>query len=278
MFLLNMLLVTAALILCDIVGCRAADVDRQPEIVTLDSAPLSNPNPIKLRGALRRPDGSDPFGAVVVLHSCNGNWLRIDDRWGKAVAAWGYVALSVDSFGPRGIKNTCAGLWPADMVLDAYRALSFLVQQPYVDRSRVAVLGFSRGGELALWSVERGSIENRFEDKFRAAVAFYPRCAMFSRPMIVPALILIGENDDWTPAQACRDMVAGRSGPGIARKADDRMDVRLVVYPDTYHSFDVLNLQPGKRLFGHWLEYNKSATEQATTEVRQFLDKLIGRQ
>ena len=48
-----------------------------------------------------------PSPAVVLLHGCNGNWQRIDERWGKRIASWGYVTLTVDSFGPRGIKSTC---------------------------------------------------------------------------------------------------------------------------------------------------------------------------
>src|SRR5205085_4262346 len=125
---------------------------------------------IHLKGALRRPDGRGRFAAVVLLHSCNGDFLRLDDRWGKLIASWRYVTLSVDSFGPRTIGDFCTGTMPMDMYYDAFQALRFLVQQPYVDRARIAVLGFSRGGFLALWSVET-TTANLFADKFRAAVA-----------------------------------------------------------------------------------------------------------
>ena len=55
--------------------------------------------------------------------------------------------------------------------------------------------------------------------------------------MMGPTLVLVGELDDWTPADNCRDMVAGKSGFGIARAPADRSMVDLVVYPDTHHSF-----------------------------------------
>jgi dienelactone hydrolase len=45
--------------------------------------------------------------------------------------------------------------------------------------------------------------------------------------------------------------------------------VRLIVYPGTYHSFDTP--RPGRRYFGHWLEYNAAAAEAATEETRRFL-------
>lgn len=47
----------------------------------------------------------------------------------------------------------------------------------------------------------------------------------------MPTFILIGGADDWTPAQACEQMVAGASGgPGAP--------VSIVVYPGAYHGFD----------------------------------------
>ena len=87
---------------------------------------------------------------MVLLHGCDGNWQRLDQRWGKRIASWGYVTLTVDSFGPRGIQNTCSSGAPADLAFDAYRALNFLVRQPFVDPARIAALGFSQGGWLTL--------------------------------------------------------------------------------------------------------------------------------
>ncbi|HEV7601432.1 MAG TPA: dienelactone hydrolase family protein [Bradyrhizobium sp.] len=213
-----------------------------------------------LQGYLRQPNSAGPSPAVVLLHGCNGNWGRLDERWGKPVASWGYVTLSVDSFGPRGIKNTCGNGAPVELAFDAYRALSFLVRQPFVDPARVAVLGFSQGGWLALTSIEHGAIEQNSQNKFRAAVAFYPRCLGFKGNMTVPTLILIGERDDW----------------GISRRKGQGVAVRLIVYPDAHHAFDAPGLQMPMLLFGHRLEYNKAAADQATDALREFLADNIG--
>ena len=213
---------------------------------------------------------------MVLLHGCNGNWRRLDERWGKRIASWGYVTLTVDSFGPRGIKNTCSSGAPVDLAFDAYRALNFLVRQPFVDPARVAVLGFSQGGWLALTSVEHGAVEQTPPNKFRAAIAFYPPASRSQGNMTVPTLILIGERDDWTPAQECRNMVDGRDDWGISRQKSDGVPIRLIVYPGAYHAFDAPSLKTPIQFLGHHLEFNQSATDQSIDAVREFLDATIG--
>jgi dienelactone hydrolase len=212
----------------------------------------------------------------VLLHSCNGNWGRLDQRWGKRIASWGYATLTVDSFGPRGIQHTCGSGAPIDLARDAYRALNFLVRQPFIDPARVVALGFSQGGWLALTSVERGAIEQSSQNKFRAAIAFYPHCLGFKDNMTVPTLILIGERDDWTLAQECRNMVEGRDDWGISRQKGRGVPIRLVVYPGAYHGFDAPGLQTPIQYLGHRLEFNKAAADQAADTLREFLREMVG--
>jgi dienelactone hydrolase len=219
-------------------------------------------SPVRLLGYLAKPDGPGPFAAIVILHGCDGfnpGMPIVADR----LKSWGYVALAIDSLGPRHRSNACAGGSP-DQPLDAYAALNFLTMQRFVDPDRVGVLGFSMGGGSALLAGESGFIEQLFPRKFRAVVAFYPVCAGRSGIMVAPALILIGALDDWTPAQTCQEIV---------KKADvDGGTIDLVVYPGVYHGFANRLLQPGERYFGHWLEYNEAATTDALTRTRQFLD------
>jgi len=261
-----------ALLIGNAAECLAAEFESSGTVVEFED-PLASPLP--LQGYLRQTNHAGPSPAVVLLHSCNGNWLRLDERWGKKIASWGYVTLTVDSFGPRGIKNACGGA-PVELGFDAYRALNFLVRQPFVDPDRVAALGFSQGGWLALSSVEHGAIEQTAQNKFRAAIAFYPRCLGIKGDMTVPTLILIGERDDWTPAAECRRMVEGRDDYGISRQSGQGVPIKLVVYPGAYHGFDAPNLQTPIQFLGHHLEFNQIATDRSIDAVREFLDATIG--
>lgn len=253
------------------VECRAAE--QSPIIVEIES-PLASSHP--LQGYLRQGGSAGPSPAVVLLHGCSGNWQRLDERWGKRIASWGYVALTVDSLGPRGLTS-CGDGAPVDLTPDAHRALNFLARDPLVDPARVAVLGFGHGGRVALMSVEQGTMEQTSPDKFHAAVAFYPHCLGFKGHMTVPTLILIGELDDWSLAIECRNMVEGRDDWGISRQRDQGIPMKLVVYPGAYHAFDVASRTTPTRILGHHLEFNQSATDQSIVALREFLDATIGR-
>jgi dienelactone hydrolase len=260
----------AALLIGSTAECLAAE---SPPIVVEIESPLASPHP--LQGYLRQSNHAGPSPAVVLLHSCNGDWGRLDERWAKRIASWGYVTLTVDSFGPRGIKS-CGDAAPNDLAMDAYRALNFLVRAPFVDPARVAVLGFAEGGRMALMAVEHGAIEQTSPNKFRAAVAFYPPCRWSRGDMTVPTLILIGERDDLNPAAACRDMVDGRDDMGISRHQAEGVPIKLIVYPGVYHAFDTPNLETPRELAAHHHEFNQSATDQSIAALHEFLDATIG--
>lgn len=221
----------------------------------------------KLRGYLARPGLEGPYPAVVVLHGCggiSGHAAGIADR----LRAWGYVALVVDSFGSRGIVNHCDSPFP-DQAFDAYAALHYLAGLEIVDPTRVAVLGQSLGGSAVLYAVDRDLAAQYFNNRFRAAIAYYPTCAIaFAATMTAPTLILIGEADDWTPAEPCRT-VAAHARPGSA-------PIAVTAYPGVFHGFDVAQLVPGTRYRGHRLEYDEPAANDAEAKVRDFLATYLG--
>src|SRR5215472_8093771 len=172
----------------------------------------------KLTGYLTRPDAGlsalagrqfdrvGPNTAVVVLHGCGGissHSTGIADR----LASWGYVALAVDSLSPRGISSACRG-GMLGQAFDAYAALRYLTTLEHVDPAHIAVLGQSMGGGSALYALDHDLGAQYFTERFRAAILYYPGCGIPGANLTAPTLILIGDKDDWTPADRCRDLVA----------------------------------------------------------------------
>lgn len=224
----------------------------------------------RIQGDLAKPDGAGPFPAVIVLHGCAGMHDTTKRKLVDELVAWGYVILLVDSYATRRIDQACISGAVATFFRrrpDAYGALVFLGSQTFVDPLRVALVGFSAGAWVTLSVVEPNAFE-QFDPqsnlRFRAAAAFYPPCRWTGARPAIPTLIFIGAIDDWTPAADCSYKVAdwGNDGPPI----------ELVVYPGAYHGFYYRNLQPGRMMFDHWLEYNGEAADNATRRLHQFLD------
>lgn len=88
--------------------------------------------------------------------------------------------------------------------------------------------------------------------------------------LVLPALVLIGELDDWTPAKDCElwtKWQANKGAPG-----------RLVVYPGAYHSFDVAAFADGRGSFGHWIKYDAAAAAASVQEMQGFLASQFSRE
>jgi dienelactone hydrolase len=202
-----------------------------------------------LDGYLYRPAGDGAHPALVFMHGCGGllnkqgrPWTREAD-WARRFNGMGYVVLMVDSFGPRGSGEMCsqAGfkieLYRA-RPHDAYGALAYLQQQPFVRPDRIGLVGWSQGGGATLIAIRDRSASRPAslpKGDFRVALAFYPaacRANAYSEPWTtrIPLQVLIGENDVWTPAAPCRQMIEQAAGDGAP--------VAIKVYGGAYHDFD----------------------------------------
>jgi len=199
--------------------------------------------PVQLSADLYTPSGMGPFPAVVLMHGCHGI-LPANRRWAEWFRERGYVALLVDSYGPRGMTESCRPESPdlpnTARFDDAVGALRFLHGRPSVDRARIGLMGWSNGGIYAIALVNGPSLDRARargvtlpEPGFRASVGIYPGgCFSLIREMAVrPLLILIGEDDDWTEASSCVEMTQAMRLRGA--------DVSIVLYPGAVHYFDV---------------------------------------
>jgi dienelactone hydrolase len=202
---------------------------------------------LALHATLYRPDGTGPFAAVVALHDCGGLIHRpmiqaeLYDQWARLLVAHGFVVLLPDSLGSRGLGSQCREQnrkvhASKERVADANAARQWLQSQSYIRPERISLLGWSNGGATVLWTIRLTTTPHDGGADFRSAVALYPSCRRLRETAWsarVPTLILIGSADDWTPAQACQQMVAG------ARDRSAR--VQIVVYPGAHHEFDRAN-------------------------------------
>jgi dienelactone hydrolase len=224
-----------------------------------------------IEGYLSKPEGGGPFAAIVYLHGCAGLSENIRKNVARLMTSWGYVSLAVDSFGPRGIKDQCTHLAPTRLG-DALGALSYLSHLSFVDSQRVAIVGSSQGALVALKLAS--TYEKIFDApgdlRFVAAVAYYPPCGAITEDLILAALILIGELDDWTPARDCELWTKWQVNRGASAK--------LIVYPGAYHAFDASAFADGKESFGHWLKYDASATAASVQEMQSFLASQFSRE
>ena len=201
--------------------------------------------------APERATGGAPAPVVIGLHGCSGaldSRHRLLGRYHE-MAIWlnreGYHFLAPESFSSRGLKSICETpnrartVTEADRRADVYAAVAWLRTRSDVDARRIVVLGWSHGAQTVLHSIDRSApfVAGQAQP-FRAAVAYYPGCTAISQnpayALSAPLLLMIGENDDWTPAAPCRDLTARLAKLPASASAP----VEFVSYPDSYHGFD----------------------------------------
>jgi dienelactone hydrolase len=209
---------------------------------------------VQLDGYVWRP-APDPAAApvkhpaIILMHGCSGlfmvegpmNQREVD--WAERFAAQGYVALVIDSFRPRGVKEMCSpATFQAKVYdsrpLDAYGAMAWLQQQDDVAPDRIAMMGWSQGGGAVLLTARAESEQrpaNLPHGDFAAAVAMYPGSChpevfRSTWTTAVPMLVLIGAKDVWTPASPCQVVTSRAAALGS--------DVTFHIYPTAYHDFD----------------------------------------
>ncbi|SOE66156.1 Dienelactone hydrolase [Burkholderia sp. OK233] len=206
--------------------------------------------PVTVAGELRLPRaGTERFPLVILLHSSGGIGGAVTD-WEQYFLSMGVATFVIDSFTSRGIVSTIndqSQLGRLAQTEDAYRALALLAKHPRIDASRVMLIGFSRGGQNALYASM-----TRFQKMhasasapgFAAYVAFYPDCSTRYREdedlAAKPVRIFHGSADNYDPVAPCTAYVDRLKAKG--------RDVGLTEYPGATHVFDGRAFKPGTTL------------------------------
>jgi len=197
-----------------------------------------------LHAQLYKPEGKGPFPAVIALHGCGGLGSHSDPvlpryrEWAERLLKAGNAVLLPDSYGSRELGPQCRVKEMhvkarRERVADIAAARAWLMQQPFVARDRVSLIGWTNGASALLWAVRPQSAGRDPGPDFRAAIAFDPDCrisAGLGWSTRVPTLVLIGADDEVSSPPACRQMVDGARGRSAL--------ARIVVYPGADHDFD----------------------------------------
>lgn len=233
------------------------DAAALPERVTFPSADGRT----TLVGYVYTPQetGKSRVPAVVMMHGRSGAYSTLADgrhdaatlsqrhqMWGRFWAAQGYVAILVDSFGPRGYpqgfprfsyKDRPAALDEVTQrPLDAYGALAYLRTRPDVAPDRIGLQGWSNGGSAALATMAPaapGLAANM--QGFRAALVLYPGCGLKHRfdngfAPYAPVRVFHGRADEEVSSARCRRLVERSRARGG--------DIAIEIYPGATHDFD----------------------------------------
>ncbi|MCW5603218.1 MAG: prolyl oligopeptidase family serine peptidase [Burkholderiales bacterium] len=251
-----------------------------------------------LVGYVFAPVSPGPHPGVVMLHGRAGPYsslkrgqqnaeaLTMRHRmWGQFWAERGYVAVHVDSFGPRGFGDGFArhsyNQRPLEVSeqsvrpMDAYGALAYLRSRHDVQPDRIGVQGWSNGGMAVLAAlgprppglaapgtgrgIERGTGRGT-EGGFRAAIAQYPGCrAQLAEPDYMPyapLLLAVAEDDDEVSPTACRSLADRLKGKGAV--------LEFAWYDGAHHSYD----NPGKTRQSH--EPNRRALQDTLIRAEKF--------
>ncbi len=195
---------------------------------------------------LVRPDGDEPSPAVIVLQEIFGVNREVR-RIAELVAGDGHVALAInyyhrthpslnEPYTPDGFKKgreAASAVRRANLLADLEASIAWLDAQPFVERGRIATMGFCFGGSVAFLSATLHGI--------RAAVSFYGGQIAGNFPDGEP-----GPLADVTAVRAPLLLFFGGKDEHISQDEVARIDAELkahdksyeiVTYPEAGHGF-----------------------------------------
>ena len=216
----------------------------------------------KVTGLLSKPDGNGPFPSVVLLHTCGGLQPHVTDDWPRYLKGLGYVTLTVDSFGSRGL-GPCPNSLLSDksrIMMDAYGGFDYLTRLPYVDKNKIAVMGFSLGASVINSEIIPSSKRTLRNNNFKTAICLYGFCYGITSDPPFPVMVIIGDKDEYV-ASSCQSM-------------PDSDMVEIHMLHGIYHGFDMSQINTIREdHFGNPMLYSWPATKKARELIKMFLAK-----
>ena len=196
---------------------------------------------IDITGELRLPPGapnSAKVPAMVIHHGSGGITDEREGRYARELVKMGVAALVLDSFAGRGVTSTVrdqAAVSNNDMLADAFAALKMLADHARIYGARVGIVGFSKGGSVALLAAHEKRAAPALPAGLRFAlhVPFYPSCStQHYKPKTTgaPIYLLLGGADTYVGVTPCQDYAAALKAEGAR--------IETTVYQGAMHGFD----------------------------------------
>ena len=181
-----------------------------------------------------------------------------------------------------------------------YTALEVLQSLPTINPEKIAVMGFSLGGEIAI-HISSQIVENRYlkpdQPGFAGHIAFYPGCWWLfdferdepsveicnsvskdckyeGKPTGKPIYILAGESDSIREGVCC---------PALSEVLNDHYPnvATTTLYPDAYHAFDLVGVDhtwleeiwigPYGHPYESTVRWNEEVANQSSVDALGFL-------
>ena len=211
-------------------------IAQQSETISFESRQKGKP--VQIPATIYWPAKPGPVAAVVIHHGSGGLGDR-ERRYAREMVAMGAAAVVIDSFKPRGVASTVqdqSAVTGQDFNLDALGALKALGGNARIDRLKIGITGFSKGGTSALMAAhERQVVAAGVPAGLRYAlhVPFYPSCSVqYYQPRTTgaPIYMLLGGADTYVGFEPCQTY-----GEAL-RAAGGRVEVK--VFPNAMHDFD----------------------------------------
>jgi dienelactone hydrolase len=247
----------------------------------------------EISGLMYKPDGSGPFEAVVMLHGAGGIFpYQLD--WARQLRDEGYVVLFVDSYCKRKFlcehdspdndpkRREAVNRWkditPPQRGADAFGAFEYLVQQNFVKKDKISLMGFSWGATAGLMSIDprMKKLFSPTKGGFHSLIAVYPNSKYWTEMgrmwrriadvnITIPTLMLAGEKDELESIDVYKELQQ------LAEK--NTYPLTVVLYPDSYRKFDEKREKHSVTVNNITLTkaYNKKAHEDSIKQVFSFL-------
>jgi dienelactone hydrolase len=209
---------------------------------------------------------------VLVVHE----WWGLNDyarKRARMLAELGYTALALDMYGndkvaahPADAQKFSSELMQNFAVAKArfLAGMEFLKQQPTVDPTEIAAIGYCFGGGIVLNMARQGV-------DLKGVVSFHGSLAAVQpvQPGTVKAriLVLAGDADKFTTAE---QVAAFKK-----EMEEAEADYRFISYPGAMHSFTNPDADNLAKKFHMPIGYNAEADQKSWEEMKRFLTEIF---